>query len=55
MPFERVHLDLIEPMGNFEKGFKYGLVAIDVLTRYLKVQQLKSKETTEFAKLLLMQ
>ena len=34
MPFERVHMDLIGPIGNSEKGYKYCLVLINVLTRY---------------------
>ena len=50
MPFERVHLDIIGPMGNSERGFKYVLVAIDVLTRYLIAEPLRTKEAKEVAK-----
>ena len=50
MPFERVHMDLIGPMGHSQNGYKYCMVVIDTLTRYLIASPLKSKEATEVAK-----
>ena len=50
MPFERVNMDIIGPMGNSENGFKYCLVMIDVLTRYLICEPLKTKSAQEVAK-----
>ena len=49
MPFERVNMDIIGPMGNSENGFKYCLVIIDVLTRYLICEPLKTKSALEVA------
>ena len=49
MPFERVHLDLIGPMGESEKGFRYVLVVIDVMTRFCIAEPLRSKEAIEVA------
>ena len=50
MPFERVHMDLIGPIGNLEKGCKYCLVMIDVLTRYLIAEPIKTKTAIEVPK-----
>ena len=50
MPFERVYMDLIGPIGNSEKGYKYCLVLIDVLTRYLIAEPIKTKTAIEVAK-----
>ena len=52
MPFERVHVDLIGPMGNSIEGNNYCLVLVDVLTRYLVAEPLKTKEATEVARTL---
>ena len=50
MPFECVHMDLIGPIGNSVKGYKYCLVLIDVLTRYLIAESIKAKTAIEVAK-----
>ena len=50
MPFERVHMNLIGPIGNSEKGYKYCLVLIDMLTRYLIAEPIKTKTAIEVAK-----
>ena len=50
MPFERVYMDLIGPIGNSEKKYKYCLVLIDVLTRYLIAEPIKTKTAIEVAK-----
>ena len=49
MPFERVHMDIIGPMGKSDNGFKYCFVMIDVLTRYLICEPLKTKSALEVA------
>ena len=51
MPFERVHIDLIGPMGHSERNYKYCMVVIDVLTRFLIAEPLKTKEATEVARI----
>ena len=43
MPSERVHMDLIGLIGNSERGYKYCLVLIDVLTRYLIAEPITSR------------
>ena len=48
--FERVHMDLIGPTGNSEKGYKYCLVLIDVLTIYLIAEPIKTKTAIELTK-----
>ena len=50
MPFHRIHIDIIGPMGDSERIYKYCLVVINVLTRYLIAEKLKTKEATEVAK-----
>ena len=49
MPFELVHIDLIGLIGNSKKGYKC-LVLIDVLTRYLIAEPIKTKTAIEAAK-----
>ena len=51
MQFEHVHMNLIGLIGNSEKGYKYCLVLIDVLTRYLIAEPIKTKTTIEVAKI----
>ena len=43
MSYERVHVDLIGPIGNSERGYKYCLVLIDVMRRYLIAEPIKTK------------
>ena len=50
MPFERVHLDLVGPMGESDNNFKYLFVMIDVLTRFVIAEPLKSKNANEVAR-----
>lgn len=52
VPFERIHMDLVGPMGVSDNGYKYVLTIIDVLTRYLITVPLRSKEAREVAKAL---
>ena len=49
-PFQRIHMDLIGPMGKSDNGYMYCLVVIDVLTRYLVAEPLKSKTAVEVAR-----
>ena len=49
-PFERIHMDIVGPMGTSDKGNKYILIIIDVFTRYLVTVLLKSKEASEVAR-----
>ena len=51
-PFERLHLDLIGPMGVSHNGYRYVMTIIDVFTRYLVTVALRSKEATEVARAL---
>ena len=48
-PFERIHVDLVGPMGTSNNGFKYIMTIIDTLTKYLITVPLKSKEAREVA------
>ena len=48
-PFERLHLDLVGPMGVPHNGYRYVMTVIDVFTRYLVTVALKSKEAIEVA------
>ena len=38
-----VHMGFIGLIGNSERGYNYCLVLIDVLTRYLIAEQIKTK------------
>ena len=49
-PFQRIHVDLVGPMGTSDNGFKYLMTVVDVLTRYLIVVPLRSKEAREVAR-----
>ena len=51
-PFERLHLDLVGPMGVPHNGYRYVMTVIDVFTRYLVTVALKSKEAIEVARAL---
>lgn len=47
--YERVHLDLVEPLPISREGTKYVLMVIDVLIWFLPVVPIKSKEAKEVA------
>ena len=49
-PFQRIHMDIIGPLGKSERGYMYCLVIIDVLTRYLVAEPLRTKTATEVAR-----
>ena len=48
-PFERIHVDLVGPMGVSCNSYKYIMTVIDTLTKYLITIPLKSKEAREVA------
>ena len=45
-----LNMDLIGLVGYSEKGYKYCLVLIDVLSRYLIVEPIKTKTAIKVAK-----
>ena len=44
-------MDIVGPMGKSDNGFQYCLVVIDVLTRYLVAEPLKTKSASEVARI----
>lgn len=51
-PFERIHVDLVGPLGVSDDGYRYLMTVIDVLTRYLIAVPLRSKEAQEVVRAL---
>ena len=48
-PFQRVHMDIVGPLGTSTNGYKYILTVIDVMTRFLITAPLRTKEAGEVA------
>ena len=44
-----VDLEFVDKLANYNRGVKYLLVAVDCLSRYLRVESLKTKYATETA------
>lgn len=50
MPFQRIHMDIVGPVANSDNNYKYCLSIIDVITRFIVLEPLKTKSATEVAR-----